>query len=368
MKLSKSFQQFQSATTKSKSKLGKPKAIKQTVTFSSEKAMKQLLPETVWNMNEKELTNLLDTGALVSKSKKIHFYAPSFMYYKTSYYCSSPTDFPTISVTGKGCTLKCKHCGGKVLETMYPATMPEKLLDLCAQLKHNGALGCLISGGCLPDGSVPVGKFVDVIKKVKHESGLTVFVHTGIIDFDTAKKLGNAGVDAALIDIIGSDETIREIYNLNVKAKDYENSLKALHEAGIVFVPHVIVGLHYGKLKGEFHALKMTSSYKPSALVIIAFMPIHGTEMATVEPPKPEDIAKVITVARLMFPITPLVLGCMRPKGKHRVKTDILTIKAGVDAIAFPTEEAIKFAENQGYSISFSSFCCSQIYLDVSDK
>jgi uncharacterized radical SAM superfamily protein len=325
----------------------------------------KLSPETVWQMNEKELTNLLDTGALVSKPRKIRFYAPSFMYYKTRYYCSSPTDFPTISVTGKGCALKCKHCGGKVLETMYPATMPEKLLDLCAQLKHNGAVGCLISGGCLPDGSVPVGKFVDVIGKVKRELGLTVFVHTGIIDFERAKKLKDAGVDAALIDIIGSDETIREIYNLNVTVKDYESSLKALHEAGIIFMPHVIVGLHYGQLKGELHALKMISAYKPQALVIIAFMPIHGTEMSTVEPPKPEDIAKVITAARLMFPATPLVLGCMRPKGKNRVKTDILALKAGVDAIAFPTEEAVKFAKNQGYAISFSSFCCSQIYSDI---
>jgi uncharacterized radical SAM superfamily protein len=327
--------------------------------------MKQLLPETVWHMSDKELANLLDTGALVSKSKKIRFYAPSFMYYKTSYYCSSPTDFPTISLTGKGCALKCRHCGGKVLETMYPATTPKKLLDLCAQLKHNGALGCLISGGCLPDGSVPVEKFVDEIKKVKCELGLTVFVHTGIIDFDTAKELKNAGVDAALIDIIGSDETIREIYNLNVAVKDYESSLKALHEVGIIFVPHVIVGLHYGQLKGEFEALKMISLYKPSALVMIVFMPIHGTEMSTVEPPKPENIAKVITAARLMFPTTPLVLGCMRPKGKHRIKTDILAIKAGVDAIAFPTEEAVKFAENQGYTTSFSSFCCSQIYTDL---
>jgi hypothetical protein len=112
----------------------------------------------------------------------------------------------------------------------------------------------------------------------------------------------------------------------------------------------------------------MISQYKPSALVIIAFMPIHETEMAKVEPPKPVDIAEVITAARLMFPQTPLVLGCMRPKGRHRVETDILAIKAGVDAIAFPAEEAIKFAENQGYGISFSSFCCSQIYSDISDK
>jgi len=324
-------------------------------------------------MNEKELTNLLDKGMFFSKSKKIKFYAPGFMYYKTSYYCSSSEYFPTISVTGKACALKCKHCGGKVLETMYPATTPEKLFEMCVQLKRNGAQGCLISGGCLPDGSVPIGKFVDTIRKVKRELGLTVFVHTGIIDFDTAKKLANAEVDAALIDVIGSDDTVSEVYNLNVKVEDYAASLRALHESSVVFVPHVIVGLDYGKLKGELHALKMIFRYKPSALVIIAFMPIRGTEMASIEPPKPIDIARSIATARIMFPQTPLVLGCMRPKGKHQVKTDILAIKAGVDAIAFPAEDAITFAKNQRYEISFSSFCCSKIYsdiesLDVSNK
>ena len=109
----------------------------------------------------------------------------------------------------------------------------------------------------------------------------------------------------------------------------------------------------------------MIRKYKPSAIVVIAFMPIHGTAMAKVTPPKPYDIAKVLIIARLMFPKKPLVLGCMRPKGSHRIETDALAIKAGVDAIAFPSEEAIKFAENQGYSISFSSFCCAQIYSDM---
>ncbi len=316
---------------------------------------------------DEELKELLKEAQSVKQKKfgkKIHFYAPSFMYYKTSHYHSSPTDFPTISVTGKSCALKCKHCDGKVLNTMYSATTPEKLFKLCMQLKRKGASGCLISGGCLPDGSVPLGKFIDVIAKVKRELGLTVTVHTGVIDFNTAEKLRDAGVDAALIDVIGSDETIREIYRLNVTVKAYEDSLRALHEVGVAFVPHVIVGLHYGKLKGELHALKIISKYQPSALVIIAFMPIHGTEMEKVTPPKPIEIAKVIATARLMFPKTPLALGCMRPKGKHRIETDILALKAGVNAIAFPTEETIRFAEKQRGEIAFSSLCCSQVYSD----
>ena len=310
---------------------------------------------------EEHLKKAQEVGSKIF-GKKIHFYAPSFMYYKTSCYCSSPTDFPTISVTGASCALNCKHCNGKVLNTMYSATTPERLLDLCMQIKRKGALGCLISGGCLPDGSVPLGGFIDTIEKIKRKLGLTTIVHTGMIDFNTAERLRDARVDAALIDIIGSDETIKEIYRLDLTVKAYEDSLRALHEAGIPFVPHVIVGLHYGKLKGELYALQMISRYRPSALVIIAFMPIHGTEMEEVEPPKPVDIVKVLATARLMFPQTPLALGCMRPKGRHRMKTDVLAIKAGVNAIAFPTEEAIKFAEKQQYETTFSTACCSQVY------
>jgi hypothetical protein len=316
-------------------------------------------------MDERELSDLIEKDIFGQRKKKIRFYAPSFMYYRTSHYSSSPNDFPTISLTGKGCALRCKHCGGVVLNTMYPATTPDALLELCVQLKEKGAKGCLISGGCLPSGAVPLGRFIDTVSRVKHELGLTVFAHTGVVDLQTAKALKKAGVDAALIDIIGSDETIREIYRLDVSVEDYANSLKALHEAGIEFVPHVIVGLHYGKLEGEFHALQMISKYAPSALVIIAFMPIRGTEMENVKPPRPFEMVRVIAASRLMFPKTPLVLGCMRPKDRKRAETEISAIKAGVDAIAFPTEEAIEFTESCGFKPSFSSLCCSQIYADM---
>jgi uncharacterized radical SAM superfamily protein len=327
--------------------------------------MKHISPEALWRMDEKELSAFLENGLMRSRTKTIRFYAPSFMYYKTGYYRSSPADFPTISVTGKGCALNCKHCGGLVLETMYPVKSSEELFELCVRLKKKGALGCLISGGCLPNGSVPVERFIDGIAKVKRELGLTILVHTGIIDRTVAKALAEANVDSALIDIIGSNETIREVYKLDVTVDDYSDSLRALQESGISFVPHVIVGLHYGRLEGELHALQMIRKYRPSALVMIAFMPIRGTEMERVEPPKPIAIAKVIAVARSMFPETPLVLGCMRPKGKHRIETDTMAIRASVDAIAFPAEEAVKFAENQEMAVAFSSLCCSQVYVDL---
>ncbi len=297
--------------------------------------------------------------------KKIRFYAPSFIYYKTGYFRSSPIAFPSISITGSSCALNCKHCSARVLNTMFPVSTPRELFDLCARLQKRGAIGCLISGGCLPDGSVPLERFIGSITQIKRDLGLKIVVHTGIIDLPTARKLKEAEIDAALIDIISSNETIQEIYQLDVRVEDYDRSLEALNESKIPFVPHVLVGLHYGELKGEFQALKMISKYSPSAVIVIAFMPIRGTPMEKVNPSAPEDIASVLAAARLLMPRVPLVLGCMRPKGKHRSRTDKLAVTMGTNAIAFPTKEAIQLAESLGLEITFSSLCCSQIYEDI---
>jgi uncharacterized radical SAM superfamily protein len=212
---------------------------------------------------------------------------------------------------------------------------------------------------------VPLERFVHVLCRMKRELGLTVIVHTGIVSLNTAKALKAAGVDAALIDVIGSDATIKQVCNLDVRAVDYEHSLAALRSAGLSFVPHIVVGLQNGALDGELQALRMISRYEPSALVVIAFMPIRGTEMENVTPPSPLDIAKVVAMARLMLPQTPLALGCMRPKGKHRAETDVLALKAGVDAVAFPSEEAFKYAAAQGWEVVLSPYCCSQICVDI---
>ncbi len=321
-------------------------------------------PKEVWNAPQEELCHLLDSG-IFFRPKRVQFYAPSFTYYRTASFCNSARDFPTVSVTGNGCALNCKHCGGKVLETMNAAKTPEKLYTLCAKLKQEGALGVLISGGCLPDGSVPLQEFIPAFSRIKKDIGLTVLVHSGIIDSKTAKALKAAGTSAVLIDIIGADETIHDVYNLDITTKHYESSLKALSETGIDFVPHVIVGLHRGELKGEYEALRMIRGYKPSAVVVISFMPIHGTFMEKTKPPRPIDIARTVATARLMFPETPIVLGCMRPKGKHRAEADVLALKAGVDGIAFPAEEAIKYARLTNCKVGFSAFCCAQIYKDL---
>jgi len=296
--------------------------------------------------------------------RRIRFYAPGFTYYRNKYFRSSRTAFPSISVTGSFCSLDCPHCGRKILETMIPAQTPERLIETCSEIKRRGGVGCLISGGCLPDGSVPLDRFVDAIAEAK-KMGLTIVVHTGLIDLETANSLKEAGVDAASIDIIGSDQTIKEIYNLDASVRDYNESLDALGKSRIPFMPHVLVGLHHGMVKGEYEALRMIAEHHPTALILIAFFPVKGTRMERVKPPSPESVIEVLVQARFMMPKVPTALGCARPKGNHRARTDTLAIEAGVNAIAHPSVVAIERAEALGLEASFSSLCCSQVYADL---
>lgn len=328
--------------------------------------MPTITADAIWRQTDDEFTAFLDSGALKPVSGSIRFYAPSFTYYKSKHYCGSTKEFPTVSVTGCSCALNCRHCGGKVLETMHPATTPSQLFELATRLKSEGAKGLLVSGGCLPDGSVPLDDFAPVLGRLKHELGLTVFVHTGIVDIESAQALKEAGIDAALIDVLGSEETIKQTLNLNVTVTDYAESLRALTEAGLNVVPHVIVGLNHGEIDGEPQALRIIAeNSKPKAVVVIAFMPIHGTEMATAPTPPPLAIARAAAAARATFPQTPLALGCMRPKGKQRAETDLYALKAGVDAIAFPSDQAVEYAKLHGYRVEFSSYCCAQMYRDL---
>ncbi|MBS7655086.1 radical SAM protein [Candidatus Bathyarchaeota archaeon] len=291
--------------------------------------------------------------------RKIVFFTPSFIYYKKHF---SPWSFPSISITGESCALKCDHCDGKILKTMIPALTPKKLIDVCMEIEKHKGLGCLISGGCLINGVVPLKNFSKAIKEVKSKTKLKIVVHTGLIDEETAFSLKEAGVDAALIDVIGSEKTLKEIYHLNTNVESFDKSLSIINKAGLPLIPHILVGLQHGEIEGEYNALNIISRYNPSALIVIVFFPIKGTKMEKDDPPAIPKVIKFIAFARKVFSGTPIALGCARPTGAYRVKLDSLAVKTGVNGIAFPAEEAVELAKSLNLEILYSNVCCSQIY------
>jgi len=250
-------------------------------------------------------------------SNTIHFYVPGMVHYETSFYQATGLSFLGISITGTKCHLNCEHCKGTLLESLIPATTPKKLFEVCSMIKKAGGRGCLISGGSLDDGSVPLTDFISVIKRVKQELGLKVAVHTGLIQPSLAKALGEACIDAAMIDVIGSEETIKDVYHLDCGVDSFCRSLTLLSRNSIPTVPHVVVGIHCGRLKGEKRAVEIISKHRPAAVVIVALTPLENTPMENVIAPSPVDIARVILVSRLLMSHAPLLLGCAQPRARR---------------------------------------------------
>jgi lipoyl synthase len=266
-----------------------------------------------------------------------------------------------VSVTGEACALRCAHCGGIILKNMQPATTPEELKKIAQRLAAKGGRGLLISGGADLHGRVPLLSFTRTIKQIREEMDIKVLVHTGLVSPEQADALAEAKVDLAMLDIIGDEQTIREVYHLKADIEDYERSLQYLIDRNIPTAPHVVLGLHFGQIRGEAEALKIISRYPVKTLVLVGFRPIPGTTMAESIPPTPEEMGDLFVLARRLFPQTPVVLGCERPLGKHRRKTECLAIEAGLDGLAYPSDQALKLAEKKGIRTDFHTGCCALI-------
>ena len=267
--------------------------------------------------------------------------------------------FPSISVTGYRCSLNCDYCQGKYLRQMKPVETPEALKKLCQRLDGEGALGCLISGGSTPLGSVPLEGFYDALRWVKEETGLIVNVHTGLVDRHQAEQTAATGIDVASLDLIGSGETIHRVTGLNKTPEDYLESLLLLREAGVLsVVPHICVGLDWGTVKGEANALSLLTGFNPELIVILGLRPTKGTPMESAPAPKPETLAKMVAVARLMYPKASIALGCMRPQ-QGRAKAETLALMAGADRVVLPSAETVRLAEEKELRMIQLDTCCA---------
>lgn len=267
--------------------------------------------------------------------------------------------FPAISITGSACALNCKHCEGTLISRLPSATTPEEVLKLCTGFHEAGAAGVLITGGCTAGGKVPLTGFLDAIRKVREQTTLKVIAHTGITGYGEAREIKDAGIDGVCIDVVGSGKTTEEIYGIRITEGDYERTLKAFERAGMgCIAPHVCVGLHNGRLFHETKALEIISCIKPRNVVVIGLTDVVGTPMEGVKI-MPEDVARILCLARLRFPESYVSLGCAHGKGGVREEIEKLAVKAGVNSIALPTASAYREARRLGLEAREFGACCA---------
>ncbi|MDQ7783864.1 MAG: hypothetical protein RDU20_13355 [Desulfomonilaceae bacterium] len=267
--------------------------------------------------------------------------------------------YRAVSITGSECLLNCEHCKGTLLKTMPHARDADTLLRFGLEAAERGDVGMLVTGGSDRRGRLPWRDFVAAIERLKSRTDLTITVHSGIVDENTAVALKNAGVDQALVDVIGDETTAREVYHLDEGTAAIRRTMDSLAAAGLEIVPHILYGLYFGRPRGETAALEMLKDYPLRKYVVVVLMPTKGTPMADASLPRPEEAARFIAHARLQLPDLHASLGCAKPRGHYRRDLDVLAVRAGVNALALPSERALQEAQHRGLEIVHRETCCS---------
>lgn len=286
------------------------------------------------------------------------FAVPGAKRYETEHYRNTPHRFASISLTGQQCALQCEHCQGQLLAGMLPAPTPDDLLAQGRRLIEQGCEGLLISGGADANGAVPLKSHLLAIARLK-KWGLRVIVHTGLLDRETAERLKAASVDQVLFDVVGDAATIRQVLHLDRSPADYADTLALLRDLRIPVAPHVVIGLHFGQLRGELTALETISRVGAEVVVLVVLRPLPHTPMADTPVVEPEVVGRLAAVARLLNPTVPLTLGCARPAGLVKIEMERRAVLAGVNAVAYPDPATVRLADELGLNTLFVESCCT---------
>jgi uncharacterized radical SAM superfamily protein len=298
-------------------------------------------------------------GAAVARP--IRFATPTFKdYASTELHGCSRNSFPAFSITAGACGLNCDHCRAKILEPMLPATSPE-MLDRKARelIARQGLQGFLLSGGSNRRNEIRYERFYPVLERLKRDHPtLTIAIHTALTDEAGARAMEAAGVDIAMMDVIGAQATIEQVYHLERPVADFEATLAALCTTSMKVTPHIVIGLHYGIVLGEPTALEIVSQYPTDALVLVVVMPFYALP-GTFAVPDPLEVGRLFAEARARLPDREVLLGCARPPGMHKRLTDAYAVLAGLDGIAFPADGAVAVAAAIGRPFEQQHACCS---------
>jgi lipoyl synthase len=291
----------------------------------------------------------------------IHFYTPTFKHYCTpELTCGGGNAWPAVSITGADCALKCDHCKARILEPMTPARTPEALWRAVNEFVAGGARGMLLTGGSNQRNEVEYDAFFSTLRRIKDRfPSFRIAVHTALVDRPTAQRMEEAGIDVAMMDVIGAQETVTQVYHLKRPVADFERTLEHLVETRMRVVPHIVLGLHYGRFLGERQALEAVARHRPDALVLVVVMPTYATPRRPFAVPDVHESGRFFLEARAALAGIPLLLGCARPAGSAKAVIDTYAVMAGLDGIAHPFEGVVELAARLGRGVRATAACCA---------
>ncbi len=308
-----------------------------------------------------QLIGELERAGAAVAARPIRFSTPTFKEYaSTELRGCSRNSFPAFSITAGACGLNCEHCRAKILEPMLPATTPEMLdCKVREMIERQGLQGFLLSGGSNRRNEIRYERFFPVLERLRRDHPqLRIAIHTALTDRHGARAMESAGVDTAMMDVIGAEATIREVYHLGRPVEDFEATLAALCETTMQVVPHIVIGLHFGRVLGEPAALDIVSRHPVNSLVLVVVMPFYAAA-GTFAVPDTAEVGRIFAEARARLADRGVLLGCARPPGMHKRVTDAYAVMAGLDGIAFPADGAVSVAAAIGRPFEQQHACCS---------
>lgn len=312
-------------------------------------------------LDEVLIDELLTDDQQVLRPSAITFYLPGFKSFCHAELqgCASH-HWPAVSITGPQCVLQCDHCRAGILKPMIAAETPAKLSQVMAMLVNKGAAGMLLTGGSNLHNEIAYGPYFSTLEEFKtRHPNFKIAMHTALVDAAQARHIAASGIDVAMLDIIGAQDTVTQVYHLKRTVADFEASLVHLLAAGLRVVPHIVVGLHYGRLLGEWQALSMVQKHRPHGLVLVVVMPQYAAVRRPFVTPNPHEVGRFFREARRALPHIPLYLGCARPAGTVKAILDCYAVLAGIDAIAYPTEGCVALAKQYYSQINVQHSCCA---------
>ncbi len=260
-----------------------------------------------------------------------------------------PERTAVVSVTGAECALGCAHCGGHYLRSMLA---PPQALQRAAAADRPSSW--LVSGGCDRRGRVPLAARSHLLDALGKTARLVL--HVGLVDGEDAAEVGRHATVVAL-DMVGDRRTAREVMGLDVGLEDYLESYRLLSRHARV-IPHLCLGLHGGELRGERAVLEALRQEGPEEIVFLVFCPTPGTAYQDRMPPALGEVIDLLAWSRRQFPVTPLTLGCMRPRGGYRARLDDMAVRIGINGVAIPTPAAEEAAADCGLTVVRGGECC----------
>jgi hypothetical protein len=243
---------------------------------------------------------------------------------------------------------------------MIAARTPDELWRVVNEQVASGAQGMLLTGGSNHRDEVEYDPFYPTIRRVKDAfPTFRIAMHTALVTRDAARRIEAAGVDVAMLDVIGAQDTIRQVYHLKRPVADFEASLAHLTETSLKVVPHIVIGLHYGHLLGEWTALEMVARHRPDALVLVVVMPFYAPARRPFDTVPSRAVGEFFLDARAALPGLRVLLGCARPPGRTKVEIDAYAVMAGLNGIAHPSDGTVELAMRLGREVRVSPACCS---------